>query len=53
MPDRLDKFVHDENIKNFTMQIKTETDPVRLALLKALLKEEEARLAPDAPKGLG
>lgn len=46
MPDALTKFVHDENIRNFTKQIEAETDPVRLALLRALLKEEEARLIP-------
>jgi hypothetical protein len=52
MPDRFDKFVHDENIKNFSKQLETETDPVRLALLKTLLKEEVARLAPGGPKRL-
>jgi len=43
MPDRFDKFVHDENLKRFAQQIETETDPVRLAVLRALLKEEQAR----------
>jgi hypothetical protein len=42
MPNRFDKFIHDENIKNFSKQIETETDPVRLALLKTLLSEERA-----------
>ena len=27
MPNRFDKFIHDENIKNFSKQIETETDP--------------------------
>ena len=42
MPNRFDKFIHDENIKNVSKQIETETDPVRLALLKTLLSEERA-----------
>ena len=42
MPNRFDKFIHDENIKNFSKQIETETDPVRLPLLKTLLSEERA-----------
>lgn len=45
MPDRFDKFVHDENIKTLTRQIVTETDPVRLAMLMVLLKEERGRPA--------
>ncbi len=43
MPDRFDKFVHDENIKNFTRQIETETDPAKLVVLKSLLSEEQTR----------
>jgi hypothetical protein len=43
MPNRLDKFVRDENLKHFGRQIDIETDPTRLAMLKALLKEEEVR----------
>jgi hypothetical protein len=50
MPDRLDKFVHDENIRKFTKQIEAETDPVRLAMLRTLLQEEQARLQPVEPK---
>lgn len=44
MPNRFDKFVHDENIKSFTRQIEFELDPTRLAQIKALLREEQARL---------
>ena len=44
MPNRFDKFVHDENLKHFSRQIEIETDPVRLAALKALLREEQLRL---------
>jgi hypothetical protein len=33
VPDRFDKFVHDENIKSFTQKIESELDPVRLAML--------------------
>jgi len=50
MPNRFDQFVHDENIKRFTQQIETETDPVRLAQLKRVLKEELARVHGGAPK---
>lgn len=46
MPDRFDKFVHDQNLKNFSLQIETETNPARLKMLKALLKEEQARALP-------
>ena len=53
MPNRLDKFVRDENIKYFSGQIETETDPVRLALLKTLLKQEQARVVRVDPKRLG
>ncbi len=46
MPNRFDKFVHDENLKNFKKHIAAETDPVRLTLLRTLLKEEESRIIP-------
>ena len=47
MPSRFDKFVHDENIRNFKRQIEeAEDDPVRLALLNRLLREEEVRILP-------
>lgn len=49
MAGRFDKFVHDENIKNFRRQIETETEPVRLAMLKTLLKEEQARVVDPVP----
>ena len=38
MPNRFDKFVRDENLRNFTSQIETETDHVRLAMLHVLLQ---------------
>jgi hypothetical protein len=43
MPDRLDRFVQDENIENFRKQIQAETDPARLELLRSLLRDEEAK----------
>lgn len=46
MPSRFDKFVQDENIRNFKKQIEAETEPVRLQLLRTLLKEEEAKTLP-------
>ncbi len=49
MPGRFDKFVRDENIKNFRRQIETETEPVHLAMLKTLLKEEQARVFGPVP----
>lgn len=42
MPSRFDKFVQEENIRNFKSKIATETDLVRLVLLRSLLQEEEA-----------
>lgn len=50
MPNRFDKFVHDENIRSLTLQIETEADPIRLASLKTLLKEEQALRAMPAHK---
>ncbi|MEP7240228.1 MAG: hypothetical protein ABI697_05030 [Devosia sp.] len=51
MPDRFDKFIRDENIRNFTKQIETETDPKRLAMLKDLLRAESAwAVAPEVKK---
>lgn len=38
-----DKFVHDENIKSLQRQLKTERKPATIVILKALLKEEQAR----------
>jgi hypothetical protein len=49
VPKCFDTFIHGENIKNFERQIATEADPVRLALLKTLLKDEKARV-PEDPK---
>jgi len=43
MPDLLDQFVHDENLRLFAQKIETERDPVRLAMLRTLLKEEQGR----------
>ena len=49
VPKCFDTFIHGENIKNFERRIATEADPVRLALLKTLLKDEKARV-PEDPK---
>ena len=49
MPDRFDKFVHDENIRNFKKRIEAERDPARLEVLKRLLREEELRAPPKRP----
>lgn len=50
MPNRFDKFVHDENLKSFTRQIETETDPDRLIMLRVLLKEEQVRVVFPTPR---
>jgi hypothetical protein len=50
MPSRFDNFIHDENIKNFEAKIRVEDDPVRRALLKAMLAKEKARI-PDSKLG--
>lgn len=50
MPGRFDKFIRDENIKNFRRQIETETEPVHLAMLKTLLREEQSRVVGNAPR---
>ena len=51
MPNRFDTFLHDENIKNFEARIRAETDPVRLALLNAMLAQEKARVPEPKPLG--
>ena len=38
---RIAKFVHDENIRNFREKLKTETDPVEIERLQALIGKEE------------
>jgi hypothetical protein len=50
MPNRFDKFVHDENLKSFGRQIEIETDPTRLTLLKTLLREEQVRRVFEVPR---
>jgi hypothetical protein len=50
MPGRFDKFVHDENIKNFTKRIRVETDAVRVAMANTLLKQEMAHALPPHNK---
>ena len=48
MPNRFEKFVHDQNLKSFRRHIETSTDPVRLALLKTLFEEEQQRTLPSS-----
>jgi hypothetical protein len=43
MPDRFEKFVHDENLKNFGKQLRDETDPARRAVLLDLIEEQKRR----------
>jgi hypothetical protein len=53
MPDHFDQFIHDENIRLLNERIEAETDPERLKVLMALLRDEQAK-APSytrAPSG--
>jgi hypothetical protein len=51
MPDRHNKFVHDENMKDFRRKLDAETDPDKRKLLEQLLAEEAdnklSRIRPD------
>jgi hypothetical protein len=52
MLSRLERFVRDENIRNYKEQLRTETDPDRIRLLEALLRAEQAKdpgRRPSAP----
>jgi hypothetical protein len=44
MQDGLEKFMHDENIKKFTLLLTVETSDDRREMLTRLLTEETARL---------
>jgi len=51
MPARHNKFVHDENMKDFQRRLEAETAPDKRRLLEQLLSEEAAnklsRITPD------
>ncbi len=47
MQDELEKFVHDENIKKFTVLLTVETSDDRREMLTRLLAEEAVRLLPS------
>ncbi len=53
MPDRLDEFVHQENIREFKRKLAVETDPERRKFLEDLLAAELARKLPllSPPRG--
>jgi len=54
MLSRLEKFVRDENIRNYKEQLSKETDPARIRLLEELLRAEQAketRRGPPSPHG--
>ena len=42
MSNRLNKFLHDENIRNLEQKIEIETDPARAATLRSRLLEERS-----------
>ena len=51
MQDELEKFVHDENIKKFTVLLTVETSDDRREMLTRLLAEETVRLLPSGWSG--
>lgn len=51
MQDGLEKFMHDENIKKFTVLLTVETSDDRREMLTRLLAEEEVRLLPSGWSG--
>ena len=53
MQDELEKFVHDENIKKFTVMLTVEKNDDRRKLLTKLLTEEMAGSCPQRGAKLG
>jgi hypothetical protein len=51
MQNELEKFVHDENIKKFTVLLTVETSDDRREMLTRLLAQETARLLPSGWSG--
>ena len=49
MPDRLNIFVREVNIKDFARQLETEVDPSRVEVLKTLLKEAQTSTPAPSP----
>jgi len=47
MQDKLEKFIHDENIKKFAVMLTVETSDDRREMLTKLLAEETVRLLPS------
>ena len=47
MQDELEKFMHDENIKRFSIKLAVETDVDRRRMLTRLLTEEMIGLLPS------
>lgn len=50
MPDRHNRFVHLENIREFEKKLETETDPDKRILLERLLADERAYKLPGAAR---
>ena len=40
----MEKYAHEENIRRFERELRTETDPERRAVLESLLHEERVQL---------
>lgn len=51
MQDKFEKFMHDENIKKFTVMLTVETGDDRREMLTRLLAEETVRLLPSGWSG--
>ena len=51
MQDKLEKFMHDENIKKFAAMLTVETSDDRREMLTRLLAEETVRLLPSGWSG--
>ena len=50
MPDEQEKFIHSENVKNFTQRLAAETDVHQREVLTKLLAEEIAKLSAHAKR---
>jgi hypothetical protein len=50
MPDEQEKFIHSENVKNFTLKLAVETRVQEREVLIKLLAEEMTKLPPSAKR---
>jgi len=50
MPDEQEKFIHSENVKNFTLKLAGETGVQEREVLIKLLADEMTKLPPSAKR---